>query len=731
MQLNIAQQFRGYADSCRSRCVVGIVLATSVLIAGLAALPGWAQRSDGGAAGASEDRYVALVIGNGRYDGALALEQPAADAAAIAQRLRARGFRITAPLPGGGCGEGAPQVDLSREAMQAAIACFLTQSRNARQAVLYFSGHAARIAGRDYLVPTGAAAPLAPPDTQLVPLAPMLEALQQAKPALAIVLLDAPRKSIRQLAENASGLGRTAATGAARITAYAAPVGGWADDEAAGLRARARRSGDSEPDAAATAVKDAPLSPYTRRLVQLLDDDLDVRSLGQAGHDARTLLLRASAEVMIENVATPDMLGRMPKLGSSACDVIAWRAENLNRCIEIAAAYEHCGKQRGIADRLQKQCRAEWGTLVKYSLRSAMAGAMKAGKCQAFKTVISQFESEPSIAGLAEFQEMRSLAQYSCAVETAEKLKKGFAEVMAAQDCQRTQRFLAEGKEVMERDMRGQIEKLAKQVCCPEVGFGKECVTRKAATARIVSKLESKGCLMGATAETKSARAMYLMNRINTESRLGLDLAAHGVPLETIWARLETLRKEECSCPPNEGISSSGACACQLYAANDPPRCFDRERAIRIIQEGLQTWGCDIGSVDGKLSEKTTRFVARLRHFDSAITFKEMAPQSFAQMERLLYRGKFDAKRLCAPYAVDEKLAPNQRRVLQRAAADAQDQPYAAVAVATTCAASGCEWASVVGQPDAEAARSKALEQCQQKAKSCVLGASHRPSGTP
>src|SRR6185369_3645819 len=112
-----------------------------------------------------------------------------------------------------------------------------------------------------------------------------------------------------------------------------------------------------------------------------------------------------------------EMLGRMPQIGKSACEIIGWRAENIGHCVEVAAAYETCGKDAAMRQRLQTRCPADWGQLVRYSLRSAMAGTMKTKKCSEFKKVVAQFESEPATATLSEFSEIQSLTQYTCALE--------------------------------------------------------------------------------------------------------------------------------------------------------------------------------------------------------------------------------------------------------------------------------------------------------------------------
>src|SRR6185295_17316287 len=120
-------------------------------------------------------------------------------------------------------------------------------------------------------------------------------------------------------AESTPGLGRVAVTSTSRIVAYSAPIGAWADD---GANVRRRSGGSDKRESATEAGKsnrpepsagaDESLSAYTRRLVQLLDDDMDRRSLEQPGLSVSALFLKASdpgssqpgsaGEIMIENV---------------------------------------------------------------------------------------------------------------------------------------------------------------------------------------------------------------------------------------------------------------------------------------------------------------------------------------------------------------------------------------------------------------------------------------------
>jgi hypothetical protein len=130
-----------------------------------------------------------------------------------------------------------------------------------------------------------------------------------------------------------------------------------------------------------------------------------------------------AGKLIIENVTGTDMLGRMPRIGQSACEMIAWRATNLGNCIEMAAAYEHCGKQDIMRDRLQKHCRGDWKMLVRYSLRTAMVRAMKVKTCASLNELVAHFAAEPFAKELEEYNEVRSLAQYACATEAKNTTK--------------------------------------------------------------------------------------------------------------------------------------------------------------------------------------------------------------------------------------------------------------------------------------------------------------------
>jgi Caspase domain len=87
------------------------------------------------------DSRVALVIGNGAYQNAPRLPNPANDAAAVAAALRRAGF------------DAILATDLTKAAMDEATIQFARKARTADVAMFYYSGHALQFAGVNYLAP--------------------------------------------------------------------------------------------------------------------------------------------------------------------------------------------------------------------------------------------------------------------------------------------------------------------------------------------------------------------------------------------------------------------------------------------------------------------------------------------------------------------------------------------------------------------------------------------------
>lgn len=87
---------------------------------------------------------VALVIGNGAYQSATRLANPANDATDIAKALRTIGFDVV---------EG---VDVDRRTMEVRIREFSRKLPDAKVALFFYAGHGMQVAGKNYLVPVDA-----------------------------------------------------------------------------------------------------------------------------------------------------------------------------------------------------------------------------------------------------------------------------------------------------------------------------------------------------------------------------------------------------------------------------------------------------------------------------------------------------------------------------------------------------------------------------------------------
>ena len=94
------------------------------------------------AARADADRRVALVIGNGAYKAAPALDNPPVDAKAVAAKLKGLGFEVV---------EG---YDLNMAQMRDAVANFSAALPDAKAAVVYYAGHGVSVDEENYLLPT-------------------------------------------------------------------------------------------------------------------------------------------------------------------------------------------------------------------------------------------------------------------------------------------------------------------------------------------------------------------------------------------------------------------------------------------------------------------------------------------------------------------------------------------------------------------------------------------------
>ncbi len=113
------------------RLTAARIIATLCLV--LLPLAGLAQ---------TEQRRVALVIGNGKYEHVSELRNPLNDAKAIAEPLRRLGFDV---LLG---------TDLGTSAMRRLVQFFGEKAKGADLALFFYAGHGVQVNGKNYLLPT-------------------------------------------------------------------------------------------------------------------------------------------------------------------------------------------------------------------------------------------------------------------------------------------------------------------------------------------------------------------------------------------------------------------------------------------------------------------------------------------------------------------------------------------------------------------------------------------------
>jgi TPR repeat protein len=215
------------------------------------------------AAGAQETvRRIALVIGNAQYKVQPRLKTPLADAKAMAGVIRQMGFEVI------------EATDLDRKRMEETLARFYRAADGADVALVYYSGHAMQLGGKNYLMATDAK--LESPydfDFDTVSLDNMLDAMR-AHVKRRIVLLDASRQN--------GAVGRSFVAGAGEKVLASEP--GLARMGAADgvVVASAQQPGKLSSAPA------EPLSPFTRALVEELGTT--DQALGQVLDRAATLV---------------------------------------------------------------------------------------------------------------------------------------------------------------------------------------------------------------------------------------------------------------------------------------------------------------------------------------------------------------------------------------------------------------------------------------------------------
>jgi len=132
-------------------------------------------------AAAHAEQRVALVIGNSAYQHLPALDSPRNDAAAMAEKLKQHGFKVTLAT------------DLDHAAMGKTLKEFRHVLARAGTALLFYAGHGLEASGRDFLVPIDAdLADPANPEHGIIELAPIVSAMRHG-PGLSLLFIDASR----------------------------------------------------------------------------------------------------------------------------------------------------------------------------------------------------------------------------------------------------------------------------------------------------------------------------------------------------------------------------------------------------------------------------------------------------------------------------------------------------------------------------------------------------------
>ena len=130
------------------------------------------------------DRRIALVIGNGKYENAGVLTNPANDANAISALLKKAGFEVVDL-----------RLNLGVVEFKRAVREFVDRAANADVAVVYYSGHGLEYGGVNYLIPVDAKLTSTfDIDDETVSLDRVLVAAGHVK-KLSLIILDACREN--------------------------------------------------------------------------------------------------------------------------------------------------------------------------------------------------------------------------------------------------------------------------------------------------------------------------------------------------------------------------------------------------------------------------------------------------------------------------------------------------------------------------------------------------------
>ena len=176
---------------------------------------------------AAAEKRVALIVGNGAYQNAPQLANPANDANAMAAMFREAGFNVVDV-----------RLDLGNLEFKRVARDFSATIRDADIAVMYYAGHGIEVNGTNYLLPVDAKlATDFDVEDEALSLDRMMRALEPAR-RLRLIILDACRDNpfVRSMQRNVAS--RAVATGLAKVEpansdtliAFAAKAGSTADD---------------------------------------------------------------------------------------------------------------------------------------------------------------------------------------------------------------------------------------------------------------------------------------------------------------------------------------------------------------------------------------------------------------------------------------------------------------------------------------------------------------------
>src|SRR5712672_1013935 len=179
------------------------------------------------AVSAFAEKRIALIIGNSAYKNVARLQNPANDAAAVADMFRSAGFETVES-----------RLNLTVSELRKTLREFGNKSRDADVAVVYYAGHGIELDGNNYLIPVDATLETdADVLDETVPLERVLFAVEPAK-QLRLVILDACRDNPfaktmkRTIASRAigRGLAKVEPTSPNTMIAFAAKAGSTASD---------------------------------------------------------------------------------------------------------------------------------------------------------------------------------------------------------------------------------------------------------------------------------------------------------------------------------------------------------------------------------------------------------------------------------------------------------------------------------------------------------------------